>query len=336
MPGLHDDRRGHVKSFRHAAHIHAHVALPAILAIHLHDDLLAAARGNAHGALVRQRGGKIRLRRPHDEPVGKALAAPAARIGHAHEVAALRRRGEEQARILAELPLAVVVVHVVEREDGQAIRHDLRADRLRLDHITRLIEPVPRGARIEVSAPHAAARVVDHVGIRPAREAEDLHHFAVEIHVVVQLHLHELPEPDARRARIRAAQGEPRILRRLQAASAAPARLSRRALRSSYPPANRASPRAFRSRVAAPAPRRSCRDRCPPRPVVLDKKPAIHRCGNGQRLRVIGRVVRLLLERLGHRAGQRRAYSRGCGRHPCRAAASPRHPRRPSPSSYRS
>ena len=84
--------------------------------------------------------------------------AESAHVFDLDHIFAVGRRGEEQSRVLAELAMGIVVVFVVEREDGQAVGDELRSRRMRLDDVARLAERMGQRRRIEIAPAAAAAR----------------------------------------------------------------------------------------------------------------------------------------------------------------------------------
>lgn len=132
----------------------------------------------------------------------KALAAPAACVGDFDEVTAIGRRGEGEARVAATCGRRCRRW----RSWAQTVRHDLAADGPWLDNVAGFIERVGDGAGVEVGAAFATVDVEEAAAIRPAWHAHDLHHVAIEIDELVQLHLLPVLQADVRVVGINAAE----------------------------------------------------------------------------------------------------------------------------------
>ena len=89
------------------------------------------------------------------------------------QILAVGRRGEEQARVLAELAVGIVVVFIIEREDRQSVGDELGSRRMRLDDVARLAECVGQRRRIEIAPALAPARIADKAGIGPAGNSQN-------------------------------------------------------------------------------------------------------------------------------------------------------------------
>ena len=104
----------------------------------------------------------------------------------------------------------------MEREDRQAVLHNLRSGRIRFDDVARFLFCVRGGARIKVIAPLAVERVELIARIRSLRSPKRLADLALHVEVLVEVHF--LPELQSHvgRRRVDRAEVDPRIANRLQ------------------------------------------------------------------------------------------------------------------------
>src|ERR1051326_7681042 len=187
VAGLDDDRGRDHETGGQVGDVNLDVGVEAVYAVHADGEFLAAA-GVDGGVGAVEGDFEVGFGFADDEAVGKAFTTMATGVRDTYKVGAVGRRGEEEKGVGAELALAVIVIGVIDGEDGQAVGEELGAGRVGFDDVGGLVEGVGDGAGVEVIAAFAADVVELEAGVRALGHAKDFANFALQVHELVQLH----------------------------------------------------------------------------------------------------------------------------------------------------
>ncbi len=113
----------------------------------------------------------------------------AASVRDADQKLAVRRGGEEELRVRAQFPFAIVVVGVVKMENRKAVGGQPRSRRAGFDNVALLLQRMGRRGCVEIGAALSVGGVEKHIGIGSLRHAKYFDHIALEVNILVQFHL---------------------------------------------------------------------------------------------------------------------------------------------------
>ena len=140
-----------------------------------------------------------------------AIAAESPHVGHPDQVVAILGRGEEDSRVAANFPTAVVVIGEVQWEHRESVVGQLAAGPVRFDDVDLALQRVSGGAGVE----KAAALAVDGVELHPRVGApghpEILDHLATHVDKLVETHFFPVFQPGLVAARVDRAERDGRV-----------------------------------------------------------------------------------------------------------------------------